>query len=78
MAFHRYGMTVLAGLLLLGACESEDPNDPEYWIKQLKSTRRSEAIKQLGRMAEGGGDKGSLARKAVPKLVQLYDADKDR
>jgi len=79
MVTHRSGgLAFLALVMLLGACESDDPNNPEYWIKQLKSTRRSEAIKQLGRMAEAGGEKGKLARTSIPKMIQLYEADKER
>ncbi len=78
MALHRLGLSLLVGLLLLPACESEDPENPEYWIKQLKSTRRSQAIKNLGRMGEWEGEKGKKARGAIPKLLRLYEADKDR
>lgn len=67
-----------ACLVAIAACETTDPEDPQYWVNQLKSTRRAEAVKMLGSMGAEQGERGTAARAAVPKLIQLYDADKDR
>ena len=77
MSLYRFASATVA-LLLVAGCVSEDPENPEYWIKQLKSVRRAEAIKMLGTMAAAGGEKGKVAMTAVPKLLKLYEADKAR
>ncbi len=69
---------VLSMVPLFGGCETSDPNDPQYWVNQLKTTRRSEAIKQLGSMGSGDDERAKVAKSAIPRLVKLYDSDKDR
>ena len=67
---------VLAVLPL--GCETSDETDPQYWINQLKSTQRTVAIKKLATMGVGDSEKAKKAQSAIPRLVKLYDADKDR
>lgn len=71
-------VALLPLVTLVQGCESSDPNDPQYWVNQLKTTKRTEAIKQLGSMGSGDDEKAKLAQTAIPRLVKLYDSDKDR
>ena len=75
---HLRLVAISVGIVALLGCESDDPTKPEYWISQLKSTQRANAIQKIGAMGSAGGEQAKVAHAVIPHLLRLYNADKNR